>query len=303
LAGRPRRPRYHRQPLNFHPPPFARRVRAALAEIADRPITSVPSGLGLGGPRARREGDERPMYDCVLCAALPFEPEPTYGYGRGRVASMGRSPADRNASTSLRPSSGRGAPSRLGSRLLIVRPPRFAARSEVNPSGSWAGFRRRRAFAGACANRSGPILAHVCRTLPPIYEARCGPWRRVGPEPPTIVLGEAAKIFRVPRRPMRALPPPPGTVNALNLPSPASRMGRPPTRSRLVEEQLKYLIRSPRSCLAQPYPRRARDFPEKTAEGLRARARSARGRPGGDRKGTARHLPRRPASRRLSRLR
>ena len=240
----------------------ARRVRAALPKL---PIVDYVSP-SVWAWRPGRAKAMRTYVDCVL-ALLPFEPEAYRRLGGPRCVYVGHPLIERL--DELRPNADEARRRVSEPPLIVVLP--GSRRSEVT--------RLMADFGGALAalRQSVGPFSLVLPTLPHIereVRALAARW----PEPPTIVLGEAAKYaaFRAARASLAAS----GTVTLELALAGVPMVGA--YKVSLVEEQLKYLIKVPSILLAQPHPRRARD-PGKTAEGLRARG--ARRGAGGDRAG------------------
>jgi lipid-A-disaccharide synthase len=203
----------------------ARRVRAALPRL---PIVDYVSP-SVWAWRPGRAKAMRAYVDCVL-ALLPFEPEAYVRLGGPRCVYVGHPLIERLGE--LRPSADEARPPVSEPPLIVVLP--GSRRSEVT--------RLMADFGGALAalrQSVGPISL-MLPTLPHIeseVRALAARW----PEPPTIVLGEAAKYsaFRAARASLAAS----GTVTLELALAGVPMVGA--YKVSLVEEQLKYLIKVP----------------------------------------------------------
>jgi lipid-A-disaccharide synthase len=203
----------------------ARRVRAALPKL---PIVDYVSP----SVWAWRPGRAKAMLtyvDCVL-ALLPFEPEAYRRLGGPRCVYVGHPLIERLGE--LRPNADEARRRASAPPLIVVLP--GSRRSEVT--------RLMADFGGALSSLRQSVgpFSLVLPTLPhvePEVRALAAHW----PEPPTIVLGEAAKYaaFRAARASLAAS----GTVTLELALAGVPMVGA--YKVSLVEEQLKYLIKVP----------------------------------------------------------
>ena len=245
----------------------ARRVRAALPKL---PIVDYVSP-SVWAWRPGRAKAMRAYVDCVL-ALLPFEPEAYIRLGGPRCVYVGHPLIERLGE--LRPNADEARRPVSEPPLIVVLP--GSRRSEVT--------RLMADFGGALAalrQSVGPFSV-VLPTLPHIeseVRALAARW----PEPPTIVLGEAARYaaFRAAHAGLAAS----GTVTLELALAGVPMVGA--YKVSLVEEQLKYLIKVP-SILLPNLILGERAIPEKLQKDC-APAPLAAG-DGGDRAGRPRAL-------------
>ena len=203
----------------------ARRVRAALPRL---PIVDYVSP-SVWAWRPGRAKAMKAYVDCVL-ALLPFEPEAYVRLGGPRCVYVGHPLIERLGE--LRPNTDEARRPVSEPPLIVVLP--GSRRSEVT--------RLMADFGGALAvlRQSVGPFSLMLPTLPHIeseVRALAARW----PEPPTIVLGEAAKYaaFRAARASLAAS----GTVTLELALAGVPMVGA--YKVSLVEEQLKYLIKVP----------------------------------------------------------